>query len=403
MTTASGMFKTVAYKVESTFGTIPSASSAQLLRRVTSSLELSKDTYQSNEIRPDFQVADFRHGVRKVGGTISGELSPKTYADFFAAALKKDFAAGVSVTGASITVGGTLGAYTITRAAGSWVTDGVKLGDIGRLTAGAFNANNLNKNVQVYAITATVLTVLTLNGSTMTTEGPIATATFAVTGKKTIVPSTGQTDKSFSVEHFFADVPSSEVFSGCKVSKLSVGLPPTGIATLGVDFMGKDMLPAGTQYFTSPTAITTTGALAAVNGVVIVNAAPIANLTGLSFDVSCDQDGQPVVGANTVPFLAAKRVIVTGQATMTFASTTFRDAFVNETECAIAGAFTTDNTAGADFVSFVLPRLKFSGATKDDGEKTLTLTLPFQALLNAGAGNGAGYDLTTLGVQDSQA
>ena len=87
MATASGIFKQVKYKAEVTYGTIPAAAASQALRRVTSSLDMTKDTYQSNEIRPDFQMADFRHGTRKVGGSINGELSAKTYADFMAAAL----------------------------------------------------------------------------------------------------------------------------------------------------------------------------------------------------------------------------------------------------------------------------------------------------------------------------
>ena len=74
MPQASGVFKQLTYKVESVYGTVPVAASAQSLRRVTSDLDLRKDTYQSNEIRTDYQVADFRHGVRRVGGSLKGEV-----------------------------------------------------------------------------------------------------------------------------------------------------------------------------------------------------------------------------------------------------------------------------------------------------------------------------------------
>ncbi|ELR02840.1 hypothetical protein GMDG_08853, partial [Pseudogymnoascus destructans 20631-21] len=46
----------------------PAATGGQILRRVSCSLSLSKDTYQSAEIRGDRQVADFRHGVKRVQG-----------------------------------------------------------------------------------------------------------------------------------------------------------------------------------------------------------------------------------------------------------------------------------------------------------------------------------------------
>lgn len=403
MTIASGIFKQVAYKVESTYGTKPSASSAQQLRRVSSSIDLSKDTYQSNEIRPDFQIADFRHGVRRVGGSIDGELSPKTYADFIAAALKRDFAAVSAITGASITVAGSGPTYTLTRAAGSFLTDGVKVGDVIRLTAGSFNASNLNKNVMVVTLTATVATVIVLNGSSLVAEGPIASATVTIVGKKTYVPQSSHTDKSFSIEHYYSDLTQSEVFTGCKPSNIAIDLPATGMATIKIDFAGKDIETDSSQYFTSPTAITSTGCLAAVNGVVRANGTTMATITGLSATIACAQTGDPTVGSNTVANQFPGRVIVTGQFTAYFDSVTLRDAFINETEIDLFAAFTTDNTAAADFVAIGLPRIKLGSAGKSDGETGIVQTFQYQALLDTTGGAGTDSEKTTIVVQDSQA
>lgn len=405
MAAASGILKQVTYKAEAIFGTIPAATgpNGQSLRRVTSSLEMNKASYQSNEIRADYQLADLRHGVRTVGGTISGELSPKTYADFFAAALKKVFTAGVSATGLSITIAGSAGAWTITRSTGSWITDGFKQGDIMQLSAGAFNAANISKNVLIYALTATVATVLVLNGTVMVAEGPIATSTATVIGKKAFTPTTGHVDQSFSIEHWFPDVPTSEVFSGCKVAKITITLPATGMATIAIDFVGQNMTPAGTQYFTTPVGISTTGNLAAVNGVIRAINQTYANITGLTIVIDCGQDGVPSVGSNVVAALIPKRVIVTGTVTATFADTTMRDAFVNETEFSLMAAFTSDNTAASNFVGFNMPRIKFTDGNKDDGEKTLTFSGTFQALFNTNGGAGTTTDQTTLAVEDSAA
>jgi hypothetical protein len=401
MGTASGVFKQVTYKVEATYGVMPAAAAAQAMRRVTSSLDLTKDTYQSNEIRPDFQVADFRHGLRKVGGSISGELSAKTWGDFIAAALKKDFVAGVAVTGASITIGGTAGAWTITRAAGSFLTDGVKIGDVIRLTAGAFNAANLGKNIQVTNATTLALTGVVLNGSALVAEGPIATATVTVIGKKAMIPQSGHTDKSFSIEHWHPDVPASEVYSGCKVSKVTFTLPATGMATVAVEFVGKDATPGTAQYFTSPTPVTVTGTMAAVNGVVKVGSATGGTITSASIEISCAQSSEQGIGSNTADQVATGRVIVTGQITAKFDSTSLRDAFYNEVETSAYLAFTADNTPASDFIAFAMNRIKVNGASKDDGEKILVQTIPFQALLNADGGAGQPEDLTTIAIQDS--
>jgi soluble cytochrome b562 len=406
MGTASGVFKQVTYKVETTYGVLPAAGAAQAMRRTASSLDLAKDTYQSGEIRPDFQLADFRHGLRKVAGSINGELSAKTYGDFVAAALKKDFVAGVSVTGASITVGGAAGAWTLTRAAGSWLADGVKIGDVGRLTAGTFNAANSNKNFLVTGVAATILTGLVLNASAMVTEGPITGATFAVIGKKTFTPQSGHTDKSFSIEHWYPDAGAtgaSEVFTGCKVTKISYTLPATGMATVAVEFGGKDMTPGTAQYFTSPTPVTVTGTMAAVNGVVKVGSAVGGTITSASIEIACAQSSEPGIGSNTADQVATGRVLVTGQITAKFDSTASRDAFVNETEVSAYLVFTADNTANSDFIGFSLGRLKLNGATKDDGEKIIIQTIPYQALLDINGGAGKATEMTTLSVQDSAA
>lgn len=403
MTLASGVFKQLTYKVESTYGTVPSAGSAQSLRRVTSDLSLTKDTYQSNEIRTDQQMSDMRHGVRRVAGSISGELSPGTYADFMAAAVRKAWAATTAITGASITIAGSANPYTVTRTAGSFLTDGIKKGDIVRLTAGSFTAGNLNNNLVVTGVTALVLTVRTLNGSALTAEGPIASATVTVPGKKTYIPSTGHTDLSYSIEHWHSDVSQSEVFSGCVPTQVQIDLPPTGLATVGIQFAGKDVTTDTSQYFTSPTAASSTGLTAAVNGLVCVDGSPVAVLTGLQMTIGSARSGDPVVGANTVPRQFPGRVLVSGQATAYFEDGTYRDAFIDETEVSFIVVLSSDNTNASDFISFALPRVKLNGSSKSDGEAGLVQTIPFQALLPTTGGSGVANDLSTISIHDSDA
>lgn len=403
MTIASGVAKQLAYKAETTWGTVPSAASAQALRRVTSNLSLKKATYQSNEIASNYMVSDFRHGVRSVDGSINGELSPGTYKDFMGAALRKAWAAVTAISGLSLTMAASGSNYTITRGSGSFLTDGMKVGDVARITAGSVNANSLNKNFLVLALTATVATVYVLNGLTLTAEGPIASCTITVTGKKVYVPTTGHLDQSFSVEHWFSDVSLSEVFSGLKVNTMQLQFPPTGIATIDIGFMGKDITTAASQYFTSPTAASTSGVVAAVNGAVMVNGTKVANITGMSIQIDGGMTAAPVVGSNTYPGVFPGRVQVSGQFTAYFEDATFRDIFVNETEVSIAAAFTTASSAASDFIAFSLPRIKAGGAAKDDGEKGIVQTIPFVALYNSAGGSGTSSEQSVIVIQDSLA
>lgn len=402
MPAASGVFKTLAYKVESTYGTAPGAASAQYLRRVTSDLSLTKDTYQSAEIRTDQQMQDMRHGVRRVAGTINGELSPGTYADFIAAALRRDFAAVTAVSSLSLTIAGS-GPYTITRSAGDWLTSGFKKGDVVRITAGAVHANNSNKNLLITALTTTVMTVRVLNGTAMNAEGPIASCTVSLPGKKTYAPGSGHTNKSFSIEHWFADLVQSELYTGCQPSTLDIQLPASGLSTIGIGIVGQGVTTATSAYYTTPTAATTTGLLAAVNGILTVGGTPVAALTGLTLNVQSNRSGDPVVGSSVVPTLFPGRILCSGQATAYFDSVTLRDAFLNETEFELLVALSADNTAASAFISFALPRVKANGHTLSDGESGLIATIPFQALLPTTGGSGVANELSTISVHDSAA
>ena len=125
MTIAKGVAKKVAYKKEAPgqWGVLPGAAGAKYLRRVTATFNLTKEAYESNEIRTDYQVADMRHGIRSVDGSLNGELSPGSYADFMASVLARDFTAGSSATGLSVTIAASGVFYTIARATGDWLAD----------------------------------------------------------------------------------------------------------------------------------------------------------------------------------------------------------------------------------------------------------------------------------------
>ena len=404
MTIAAGVAKQLKYKQEVTWGTIPAAGSAQLLRRVTSNLGLKKQTYESNELLPTYQRQDFRHGIRSIEGAINGELSPGTYKDFMAAAVRRAFTAVTAISGASITIAGSGPTWTVTRAAGSWLSDGVKDGYVGRLTAGSFNAANLNKNLIVVSVTsATVLTVALFPGvASLVAEGPIAASTLTLPGKVTFAPSSGHTDLSYSIEHWHSDLSLSHVFSGCKIRKMDLGLPPTGISTANFDFLGKDITTAGAEYFTSPTAITSTGVMAAVNGLLVAQSGISTNVTGATISLDGNMTTEPIVGSNVYADIAEGRILVNGQLTALFQDAIMRDYFINETEVSLYIALSASSAVGSDFISLGLPRIKFGAADNDDGDKSLIITLPYTGLYNSAGGAGVKSEQTTLQIQDSQ-
>lgn len=405
MTIATGVAKVVAYKKQTTFGVIaPSGSGAQVLRRVSSTLSLAKQTYESGEIRTDYQRADFRHGVRSIAGGVDGELSPGTYAPFMAALLHRDFTAVTPLTAVALTIGTAVaGVYPLTRTAGDFLAGGIKIGQVIRLSVGTLNAANASKNLLIVGLTATIASVIPLNGVALFPEGPVANCTVTVVGKSTYTPTTGHTDDMFTIEHWFSDVAQSESFDSCKCTTIALDLPPTGMSTIKLQFMGRDTLNGTTQRFTNPTDAGTAGILAAVNGALVINGVPQALITGLSMTIDGEYSADPVVGSNTYPEIFKGRVIVKGQVTVLFQDGVVRDMFTNETEADMIAVFTTNNSATADFVCFTAQRIKFGGAEKSDGPKGLIQTMPFEALIQGAGGAGTAREKTTLVVQDSLA
>lgn len=397
MVLATGIFKKLVIAPEVTWGTSPGPTGGQYLRRVQSTLDLRKATFQSNEIRATQQVSDFRHGVRTVEGSIDGELSPGTYSQLMQAVVRRDFTSGATVTSTGIS--STSSPKKIIRATGSWITDGYKLGDIVRASGFTATANNA-KNFRILALTATDMTV----DLAITAESAGNSITVAVYGKKTWVPTSGHTDQSFTIEHFYDDIDQSELFLGCKPTQMDIGLPPNNIATARFNMMGKDMSTGTTAHFTSPSASSAGRVLAAVNGSLRIGSDDIAVVTGAQFTINGNFSAEPVVGSNVMPHIFAGRVIGNGQFTAFFeGNATLRDAFLNEDELSLQIALTSSNAADADFVSFVMPRIKLGGSSKNDGEKGLIMSIPFVALENSAGGTGTTSELTTISIQDSLA
>lgn len=400
MTIAKGTAKQVGYKKESSFGTLAGASAGKLLRRVTASFNLTKETYESGEIRTDRQIADFRHGVRSAAGTLNGELAPASYTDFIGSVVARDFTAGVSSTGVSVTIAAVGNTFTLTRAAGDFLAQGYKVGTVIRLTGTNLNAANVDNNLLITNVTDTVLTVTTINGSALVAQGPIASVDIATVGKTTFVPATAHTDQSYTIEEWYSDIAQSEVFTGMKVNSVAVQLPATGLTTIDVGFAGKDMAQTGTtQYFSSPTAQGTTGIFAAVNGVMLIDGAAVALVTSADFTIERATENATTVGSNSVADIFSGRIRVSGNLSVYFQDATFRTYFNNEVPVSLVLVLTSDSNKNSNFVTFTLPKVKLGSFTKDDGELGIVAATSFQALLNEVTTTG--LPATTIAIQDS--
>lgn len=385
---------------EADTSTIPGSSGAQELRRVSSTLRLVKDTYQSNEVRGDRQVFDFRHGVRRVEGDITGELSPATYWDFIEAACRGTAVAEFSKTETEFTsMAADNSASTFTCGGSTWAAQGFYVGDVIRFS-NLSDAQNNSRNFLITALSGTTATV------TPAPDTHTADTAFTVTrvGQKVSIPTSSHVKRLFTFEHYHQDLDIAQLFTECRVTSMQMQVPPTGLATVRFGVMGRGMdvlSGSSAPYFTSPTAITSTGITAGVNGKVIYEGSAIGVLTGIDFTLQMNADAPAVVGQNFVPEIFLGRSVVTGTFTALLEDETFLSAFKAESEIALLVLLTTTTADDSPFIAITIPRAKLSAADVPiEGETGLTITCPFQALVNPST---TGEIASTLAIQDSQA
>jgi hypothetical protein len=403
---ASGAMTANALAVSAT--DLDGSTGGQILRHTSTSLKLAKETYQANEKRTDRQISDFRHGVKRVTGSITGDFSPGTYFDLIEAALRGTKSAALSLSNTDFTsVVSNSGTSSFTFTAGDPVALGMRVGDILRFAGLAATGNNAT-NFLVQAFGGGSNRTVTVYPAP--TTDAVADATFTVTsngstGKAIYIPSSSFVSRKFGFEIYNSDLDLSRLFTECRVGGVTFQLPATGMGTIEIPVMGRDMEKAtggSAPFFVSPTAETTTGIFAAVNGLLQVAGTTVGVVTGLNVQLSLNPSSDAVVGQSFVPEIFLGRANVSGQFTAFLQDGTFIDDFKNETEISILAYLTTTTAVNSPAVSIFLPRLKLGDADVENaGEGGQHITCPFQAL--KGAGTTAGEIATTFRLVDTEA
>ncbi len=413
MTISEGVSVTVRYKayasgvmVENTLDDIASApgtSGGQLVRRVASTVDFTRDNYAATEIRSDRQETDFRLGTGSVTGDISGEYSGGTYWDFISAAHRDTPVASVTITQADFTsIAASHSASTLTAASGDFVALGLFVGDVIRLTGSSVAANDA-QNFTIISITSSnqVLTVT----PAPTDMGADTTVSLTRPGHSSMIPSSNHVSRKFAIEHYAEDVDYSRLFVECRVSKYVLTMPATGLVTIATTLNGRwvyDLSSTSSPYFTAPAASTTTGIMAAVNGLLLLNGVSVGVVTGVTLTNEMAADIGKVVGQNFAAAIALGHNMVTGQVTAYLNGSLIPALFTAESEVSLLIGLDATSATDTPTTKIFLPRIKFTAATAPvQGEGLQTITAPFRALKYTGA--TAGYPITTIRVVDTEA
>ncbi len=385
MSIASGALYGLRYIAEVSYGITPATPVMKALRFLAGpGLDLQKEGYRSNEVRADRQVSNFRHGMRKVVGSLPFELSIGTFDDFIEAAL--------SGTWTAVTTGSNTFSTTVTdvvRSAGSFITDGFKVGDI--VTLSGFTQVPTNGIWKISALTATNMTLCVATtgvACAFTTEVAAAGKTVALVGKRLQCGTAAI--KSFTVEEAYTDINQFFPYRGVVLNTMDLSIKPGAIVTGSFGFLGKDLTtPSGVTIASSVTPAPTNAPMDAFNGALFEGSISSANLlayvTGIDLKLTNNRGAQGVVGSNTTPAVFEGQSEVTGTVTAFFQDAALFNKFLNETATMIEVRLNDAN--GTDFLRVQVPAAKYTGGTitpPKDGP--VVISLPFFATLDPVSG-----------------
>ena len=192
---------------------------------------ITRDTLTSNELDGSRETTSIRTGNKQVSGEYAIELSSKSQDDWLAGALGSTWQSGVSLPSLSITVAPA--GKTFTRAEGSFITDGVEVGDLIAFT------DLTGDNAKPFIVTAVTATVVTGAGiqHTLTTETKTSKAK---TGDKL---ETGSQCKTFSILTWYkgqcGGTDAYTLTKGVEVSGFTVEQAVNAMVTGSFPFIGR--------------------------------------------------------------------------------------------------------------------------------------------------------------------
>jgi len=399
-----------AFKAQSGLGAQATGAGAAELRTTGGSGgQMTKAAVESKETRRDGMSKRGRHGSQKTSGSSPGELSLESFDEIIEAVMRGTWGtADLAITNATAEMSSaslSVGANSIVASAGSWISSGLRVGDVIRASAG-LDATNMSRNIRITALTATTITT----AETLTVEaGPIAAWTIDRPGRVLINPASGALVKRyFTIEEHEIDIDGSEVFTDCVWGSIKLTMSPDGIITIETTWTGTGQMEPKTgvdaPHFTSPT-LTTTEVLSVTDATVRFGASDLVDLSAFEITIAIDLTPPPVI-ANVSPDVMAGSVMVSGSITTLRQDLLDVTDFINETQLSLHVLAAEPDAAPEDFISLFVPNFTLGGVdksalSKSGGARTQKLDIP-KELVGVDERGGA-YDSTMIKFQRSNA
>ena len=197
----------------------------------------------------------------------------------------------------------------------------------------------------------------------------------------------GTTPKFLSIEDYAADIDQARLFTGCTVTSLGVSLAPNQMVTTTFGIVGKDMTIGAIQK--TQDAASGAAPFDAYSGDLSIgnvgNAAAVAIVTGLDFNLTNSFAPTFVIGDDSAPSLEYGQAVVEGTLTAYFEDAALINRFLNEVESELI--VSVDDPTGLNAYTFSFPKIKINSADVGvDGPTSRVINMSFVALYDATEG-----------------
>lgn len=352
---ATGAASSIYYVQEVTCGVTPASPAWNLLRRTTGNIQLTKDTFSSNELDGSRDRADTRTGQRQTAGDIAGEMSYGAHDDFYAAAIGNTWASGTTEAAGDVTV--LASAKTFTRDTGDF-TASYSVGDLVKFPS---LAGNNAKAFLITSVTALVITGAAIPDDFLSDESSVTTD---IEGADSV--EIGDTYTSFSILEHYPDLNSGLggyiLTTGVSVTNFSFSLPSDGMNTITFQTMGIDQevgasLPDDSTF---PTLVKNE-IFASPDGTIIEDDGALGFVTSVDSSTDTEASAQFNLGSGSVAFIEQGRVLSELSLSTFFSNFDQMSKFNNEDEIGISLLMQNTDTA----LMFSYPRGIYTSAAPE--------------------------------------
>lgn len=369
--------------VESVYGTTPDTPAMKVLRHKGTTMALAKGSIVSEELRADRQISDMRHGVKQVGGEITGELSYGTYDDYFQACLGGTWAAKAAPYTAS----------TISAAASDNSINDSALGlpvllAGDKVTIAGFTGTAGNNRAGAVVVSSTSAKLVISGGVALVDDAAGAAVTITTLSEQ-LKP--GAIRRSFSILRDFTDAVDVgqnryHLSKGIEVASLKLSMGVEALVQVVLGLIGKDQ-PEPSD--TAPDGITyvdanTNAVMDTFTGSITEGGVQIATVSELNLTLENGLAPKNVLFQDTIGRPSLGRSNLTATMTAYAENASLLKKFINQTESSVI--FYMGDAAGNKY-RVRIPRIKYTGGQMDTaGQGPIMIPAPFQALLDPTTG-----------------